>query len=71
VNVFGLLQAAAQRFGARGAVYRGDTLLWTYGALHERALRLAGVLRQRHAAGSRIAVLSENCPEYLELLFGI
>lgn len=71
MNVFGLLQAAAQRFGAHGAVYRGERLLWTYGALHERALRLAGALQSRHARGSRVAVLSENCPEYLELLFGI
>ena len=70
MNLFSLLDQAARRFAARGAVYRGTELVLTYAELHERALRLAAGLRRRCPPGARIAVASENRPEYLELMFG-
>src|SRR5262245_22349130 len=42
---------------------------WSYGALAARVARLAGALRARDvAAGDRVAILSKNRAEYLEVL---
>ena len=70
MNLFSLLDQAAQRFAPRGAVYRGTEPVLTYAGLRDRSLRLAAGLRRRCPAGARIAVVSENRPEYLELMFG-
>ncbi len=64
--MFAVLDSAAARFGDRGAVYRGQTLLHTWKELRERALRLAAGLGP---PGARIAIASENRPEIIELLF--
>jgi fatty-acyl-CoA synthase len=71
VNLFALLDQAAQRFPDRGAVYHGRQRCCTWGELRDRALRLAGALREQYPAGARIAIASENRPEIIELLFGI
>ena len=71
MNLFALLDQTAQRFPDRGAVYHGERLCCTWQELRDRALRLAGSIRQRCPAGARIAVVSENRPEIVELLFGI
>jgi fatty-acyl-CoA synthase len=71
VNLFALLDQAAQRFPDRGAVYHGERPCCTWQQLRDRALRLAGSIRQHCPAGARIAVVSENRPEIVELLFGI
>jgi long-chain acyl-CoA synthetase len=57
----------------RPAVGRGERVVATYGELGERAARLAGALRTTFdlAPGDRVAVVSKNCPEYLEVLYGI
>lgn len=66
MNLFGLLDQAADRFGDRGAVFCGDRQLHTWSELRERALRIASTLG---APGTRIAVTSENRPEIVELMF--
>ncbi|MEO8296372.1 MAG: AMP-binding protein [Burkholderiales bacterium] len=71
MNIYSLLEQAAQRFPARGAVYLGTDRVWTYAQLRERALRLAGGLRRRFQPGERFVIASENRCEYLELMFGI
>jgi fatty-acyl-CoA synthase len=71
VNLFALLDQVAQRFPDHGAVYHGQRRCCTWRELRERALRLAGSIRQDHPAGARIAIASENRPEIVELLFGI
>ncbi|MDT5133112.1 MAG: fatty-acyl-CoA synthase, partial [Mycobacterium sp.] len=71
LNLFSLLDQAASRFPDHGAVYRGQHRLWTWRELRERALRLAGSIREQGGAGARIAVASENCPEIVELMFAI
>jgi fatty-acyl-CoA synthase len=71
VNLFALLDQAAQRFPDRGAVYHGRQRCCTWGELRDRALRLAGSIRRHYPVGARIAIASENRPEIVELLFGI
>jgi acyl-CoA synthetase (AMP-forming)/AMP-acid ligase II len=71
MNLFTLLDQAARRFPHHGAIYRATEFVCTYEELRTRALQIAAGLRQRHLPGSRIAIVSENRPEYIELLFGI
>jgi acyl-CoA synthetase (AMP-forming)/AMP-acid ligase II len=66
MNLFGLLDQAADRFGDRGAVFCGEHQLHTWSQLRERALRMASTLG---SPGTRIAVASENRPEIVELMF--
>lgn len=71
MSLFAVLDQAARRFPDRGAVYHGERLVCTWRELRERALRLAGSIRQQCPPGARVAVASENRPEIVELLFGI
>jgi acyl-CoA synthetase (AMP-forming)/AMP-acid ligase II len=71
VTLFSLLDQTARNFPQRGAVFVGTAQSWTYAELRDNALRIAGGLARSHAVGDRIAILSENRPEYIELLFGI
>jgi acyl-CoA synthetase (AMP-forming)/AMP-acid ligase II len=71
VNLFALLEQTAQRFPDHGAVYHGERRCCTWSELRDRALRLAGSIRRHSPAGARIAIISENRPEIVELLFGI
>ncbi len=66
-TLFGLFDAQARLFPGRIAVEDEQRSL-TYDELRRRALKLATVLR-RHGAtrGQRVAILSENRIEYLEL----
>jgi fatty-acyl-CoA synthase len=66
LNLFALLDQAANRFGDRGAVYCGVRQLYTWSDLRERSLRLATTLGP---PGTRIAIASENRPEIVELMF--
>ena len=68
-NLFALLDQAAARHGDRGAVFVGTEQLHTWAELRDRALRLAGSIRRTNPAGTRIAVVSENRPELVELMF--
>jgi len=45
VNLFALLEQAAQRFADRGAVYHGQRRRCTWRGLRDRALHLAGPTR--------------------------
>lgn len=71
MNLFSLLDGAARRYPAQGAVYRGETLWQTYQALHRRSLQLAGTLARQLESGARVGIATENCPQYLEILFGV
>lgn len=66
MNLFNLLERTARQWPDAGAVYLGAACLQTWAQLRARSLALAGALQ----AGERIAIASENCPQYLELLFG-
>ena len=71
MNLFRLLGQSADCWPSRAAVFFGMELVWTYAQLRERALRLANGLRSHYAPGERIAIVSQNCPEYVESLFAI
>ena len=71
VNLFALLDQAADRFPELGAVYHGRRQVSTWQELRERALRLATSIRLSTGPGARIAVASENRPEIVELMFAI
>ncbi|AFM19059.1 acyl-CoA synthetase (AMP-forming)/AMP-acid ligase II [Mycolicibacterium chubuense NBB4] len=70
MNLFSLLDQSAARHGDRGAVYHGEQQVHTWLSLRDRALRLAGSLNGL-PPGARVAVASENCPQIVELMFGI
>jgi fatty-acyl-CoA synthase len=70
VNLFALLEQTAQRSPDRGALYHGMRRCCSWSELRDRALHLAGSIRQQTPAGARIAIISENRPEVVELLFG-
>jgi acyl-CoA synthetase (AMP-forming)/AMP-acid ligase II len=71
MNLYHLLDQSATRCPDRPAVFEGTTPVSTYAQLRRRALSLAAALRRDFGKGDRIAILSENRPEYVELLFGI
>jgi fatty-acyl-CoA synthase len=71
VNLFAVLDQAADRHGDRGAVFLGARQVHTWNELRDRALRLAAFLRDHTAPGARVAVASENRPELVELMFAI
>jgi long-chain acyl-CoA synthetase len=73
VNLALWLERAGLSYGDRPAVGHGTRVVMTYGALAERAARLAGALRERCGLvpGDRVAIVAKNAPEYLELLYGV
>jgi acyl-CoA synthetase (AMP-forming)/AMP-acid ligase II len=71
MNLFTLLDSTARRFPEHGAVYSGTECVLRYRELRDRAAALAVRLQELWPPGARIAIASENCPEYIELLFGI
>lgn len=71
MNLFAMLDQAARRFPDRGAVYYGQHRVCSWVQLRDRALRLAGSIRQRHGASARIAITTHNRPEIVELMFAV
>jgi acyl-CoA synthetase (AMP-forming)/AMP-acid ligase II len=71
MNLFSLLDHAARRFPQRPAIFVGSVQTLTYEQLRARALSFANVLRQRYTAGDRVAIVSENRAEYIEIMFAI
>ena len=71
MNLFSLLDQAATRFPERGAVFRGTEPVHSFAELRSRALRIAAGLRVSGQPGDRIAIATENVPEYVELFFAI
>ncbi|MDO9316259.1 MAG: AMP-binding protein [Burkholderiaceae bacterium] len=70
MNLFSLLDQTATRYPDHGAVFHGLEQVLTWRELRSRALGLAAGIRQRCGVGERIALVSENRPEYVELMFG-
>jgi acyl-CoA synthetase (AMP-forming)/AMP-acid ligase II len=70
MNNYYLPEQSAVRFPDRGAVFRGEEQVLTFAQLRSRALKLAAGLRECGRPGDRIAIITENCPEYVELFFG-
>ena len=71
MNVFTLLRQTARRWPDAPAVCSGAGVLQNWAALERGALAIAAALRADCAPGARIAVVSANCPGYVQTLFGI
>lgn len=71
MNLASHLVRSGRAYRDRPAVAAGERVLWNYGALADRAARIAGALAGsfKLAPGARVALLLHNCPEYMELLY--
>jgi len=71
VNIGALLSRRAMVSPKKfGLIYEGAHL--TYRQMNERASRTANALKKMGVkAGDRVAILSQNCPEYYDTLFGV
>ena len=67
------LERAGSSHGDRPALGLGCRIIRCYGEVAARAARLAASLRQRFflQPGERVAIAAKNCPDYVELMFGI
>ena len=67
------LHRAGLSHGDRPALGFGSRVIKSYGEVAGRAARLAAALRGRLGlkAGDRVAIAAKNCPDYVELMFGV
>jgi len=71
MNIANILVRAASMFAQQTAVAFGETSLLSYQELANNSAKLAQSLLSQYQlpSGSRIAIITSNCPEYIELLF--
>ena len=60
----------AHKYGARAALVFNDEEI-SFTALHARTKRLANALASIAAPGDRVAILSQNRPEFVDAYFGV
>jgi len=67
------LERAGSSHGDRPALGLGSRAIKSYGEVAGRAAKLAASLRHRLSLqpGERVAIVAKNCPDYMELMFGI
>jgi long-chain acyl-CoA synthetase len=72
VNLATWLERAGREEPGRPALGFGARVLRSYGESAARVARLAGALKAMGLKpGDRVAIASKNCPDYVELLYGI
>jgi long-chain acyl-CoA synthetase len=73
MNLAHWLARAGSSHGDLPALGLGSQVVRRYGDLAKRAAQLASSLRERLALrpGDRVAIVAKNCPEYIELMFGV
>ena len=73
MNIAQLLVRSATVYPMQPAVFLGERCLFDYRTLAARAACIGGYLRDMLglAPGERVAAFMTNCPEYLEVLYGI
>ncbi len=73
MNIANLLEKSARKYPALPALARGSHPYCNYQTLSHRAGSIAHHLRHtlRCQPGDRIGIILKNCPEYMEILFGI
>jgi long-chain acyl-CoA synthetase len=72
MNIASWLSRAGLSHPGLPAVGQGSRVTQSYGALAERAARLAsGLHRLGLKPGDRVAIIAKNCVEYLETVYGI
>lgn len=72
-NLAQMLVRTARAYPDQAALYLGTEPLCTFGQLADRVARCACGLRDWLGlqAGDRVALVMKNCPQYVELLYGI
>jgi long-chain acyl-CoA synthetase len=68
-NLAQLLVRSAHAYPELPALARGGRAVCSYAELAARVARLAAGLAQRLAPNDRVALVMQNCPQYVELLF--
>jgi long-chain acyl-CoA synthetase len=73
VNLALWLVRAGLSHGDRPALGSGARVIKNYAEVAARAARLAASLQQKFGLkpGERVAIAAKNCPDYVELMFGI
>jgi long-chain acyl-CoA synthetase len=73
MNLAYWLARAGSSHGDLPALGLGSQVIRRYGDLAKRAAQLASSLRERLTLrpGDRVAIAAKNCPEYVELMFGV
>jgi len=73
MNVALWLERAGKADPHRPAIGYGRRVVRTYAELAARAARLAAAMRGKLGLkpGERVAVIAKNCPEYVEMLYGL
>lgn len=73
MNLVNLLMDSARAYGHRPAVSCGLEVSLNYASLARRSASLAGGLTGRLGLkrGDHVALIMKNCPQYLEVLFGL
>jgi long-chain acyl-CoA synthetase len=71
MNLAAQMQRSGRSLGDWPAIAVGDRVLMNYRELAERVARIAGALQALGLeAGDRVCIISKNCPQYLELMYG-
>jgi acyl-CoA synthetase (AMP-forming)/AMP-acid ligase II len=71
MSVFSFLDKSADRYGQQPAVFHGTRRHLTYGELRRCALALGAAIGRYGMPGDRVLMVAPNCPEYVEIIFGI
>ena len=71
MNLANQMIRAGNAYAAYPSTAQGTTILHSYGEISDRVARIAAALINQYKLkpGERVALISENCPEYLELLY--
>ena len=73
MNIASHMIRAGRVFRDNPAVAKGTTIVCNYGTVASRVTHIAWALRHQYhlTSGDRVALVSKNCTEYLELLYAI
>ncbi len=71
MNIAAHMIRAGRAFSNQPAIAKGSSVVWDYATVADRVATIAASLTQRFglAPGDRVALMLNNCPEYLELLY--
>lgn len=71
MNIATHMQRAGRSFANNPAVAVGTKILFNYATIADRVACLAGALREHYklSRGDTVALVLQNCPEYIELLY--
>ncbi|WP_340314919.1 AMP-binding protein [Rhizorhabdus argentea] len=71
MNIFSLLDFGASRYPTEPAIFSGYERHCSWAELRSRSLALAQALKESCQPTARVAIIADNCPEYIEILFAV